>query len=111
MKKLSRQLSERILKECQWSERNGGVKDYYKYGDRITFLVGFDVQHILQEATSDEVRAEVRWLINTFDRPKGGMAITAGNGIVSGTPIENILAFLDEAVNYGAEHRQKFNLQ
>ena len=82
-----------------------------KYGDRITFLAGFDVQHILQEATPDEVRAEVRWLINTFDRPQGGMAIAAGNGIVSGTPIENILAFLDEAVYYGAEHRQKFNIQ
>ena len=82
-----------------------------KYGDRIAFLAGFDVQHTLQDATPDEVRAEVRWLINTFDQPKGGMAIASGNGIVSGTPIENIHAFLDEAINYGAEHRQKFKLQ
>ncbi|MFN2303283.1 MAG: uroporphyrinogen decarboxylase family protein, partial [Anaerolineales bacterium] len=82
-----------------------------KYGDRITFLAGFDVQHILQEATPDEVRAEVRWIIDTFDQPKGGMAIAAGNGIVSGTPIENIHAFLDEAVKYGTEHRHKFNMQ
>ncbi len=34
-----------------------------------------------------------------------GSAGGAGNGIVSGTPFENIAAFLDEAVRYGAKHR------
>lgn len=76
-----------------------------KYGDRLAFLAGFDVQHILQEGSPEDVRAEVRHLINTFDRPDGGMCIAAGNGIVSGTPFENIEAFLDEAVRYGARHR------
>ncbi len=80
-----------------------------EYGDRITFLAGFDVQHILQEATPDQVRAEVRWLIDTFDQPKGGMCIAAGNGIVSGTPFENIRAFLDESAKYGKQHRNIFN--
>ncbi len=79
-----------------------------EYGDRLTFLAGFDVQHILQEASPTEVRAEVRFLVDTFDRPDGGMCIAAGNGIVSGTPFENIAAFLDEAVKYGAEHRIAF---
>ena len=36
------------------------------------------------------------------------MCIAAGNGIVSGTPFENIDAFLDEAVRYGTEHRARF---
>jgi hypothetical protein len=36
------------------------------------------------------------------------MAIAAGNGIVSGTPFENIDAFLEEALIYGEEHRAKF---
>lgn len=75
------------------------------YGDRLAFLAGFDVQHILQEGSPDDVRAEVRHLINTFDRPEGGMCLAAGNGIVGGTPFENIEAFLDEAVRYGREHR------
>jgi uroporphyrinogen decarboxylase len=79
------------------------------YGDRITFLAGIDVQHILQESTPDEVQDEVRLLIDTFDRPDGGMCIAAGNGIVAGTPFENIEAFLDEAIEYGAKHRQTFN--
>lgn len=78
------------------------------FGDRMTFLVGFDVQHILQEATPDQVRAEVRYLIDTFDRPDGGMCMAAGNGIVRGTPFENIEAYLDETLKYGTEHRSRF---
>ncbi len=77
-----------------------------QYGNRLTFLAGFDVQHILQEASPEGVRAEVRWLIDTFDRPDGGLCLAAGNGIVAGTPFENIAAFLDEAVKYGTAHRQ-----
>jgi hypothetical protein len=79
-----------------------------EFGARLAFLAGFDVQHILQEGTSAEVRKEVRFLIDTFDGPGGGMAIAAGNGIVSGTPFENIDAFLEEALIYGEEHRAKF---
>ena len=79
-----------------------------EHGGRLTFLAGFDVQHILQEGTPEDVRAEVRHLIDTFDRPDGGMCLAAGNGIVSGTPFENIEAFLDEAARYGWEHRAGF---
>ncbi len=77
-----------------------------QFGDRLSFLAGVDVQHILQEADPAGVRAEVRALIETFDRPAGGMCIAAGNGIVSGTPFENIEAFLDESLHYGSLHRQ-----
>lgn len=79
-----------------------------QYGDRIAFLVGIDVQHVLQEGSPEDVRAEVRHLIDTFDRPGGGMCMAAGNGIVSGTPFENIEAYLDEAIRYGLEHRSRF---
>lgn len=79
-----------------------------RFGGRIAFWSGFDVQHLLREGTPEEVRAEVRHLIDTFDRPEGGMVIAAGNGIVAGTPFENIEAYLDESVRYGAEHRGRF---
>ncbi|MFA6135384.1 MAG: uroporphyrinogen decarboxylase family protein [Phycisphaerae bacterium] len=78
-----------------------------RFGDRLTFLVGFDVQQLLPKGSPEEVRAEVRHLIDTFDRPDGGMCLAAGNGIVGGTPFENIDAFLDEALKYGLAHRQK----
>jgi uroporphyrinogen decarboxylase len=79
-----------------------------EYGDRLNFLVGIDVQHTLQEKAPAAIRAEVRFLIDTFDRPEGGMCIAAGNGIVNGTPFENIDAFLEEALVYGVKHRQQF---
>ncbi len=78
------------------------------YGDKITFLAGIDVQHTLQEKGPAGVREEVRFLIDTFDRPEGGMCIAAGNGIVAGTPFENIEAFLEEALVYGEQHREAF---
>lgn len=79
-----------------------------QFGDRLGFWAGFDVQHTLREGTPEQVRAEVRFLIDTFDRPEGGMCIAAGNGIVAGTPFENIEAFLDEAVIYGKQHRRQY---
>jgi len=78
-----------------------------EFGDRLTFLAGIDVQHVLQEQGPGGVRQEVRFLVDTFDRADGGMCIAAGNGIVAGTPFENIEAFLDEAVNYGRRHRSR----
>jgi len=80
------------------------------YGARLSFLVGFDVQHALVEASTAEVRREVRSLIDTFDHSEGGMCIAAGNGIVAGTPLENIEAFLQESVLYGAHHRRPYAL-
>lgn len=80
-----------------------------EYGHRITFLAGIDVQHSLQEKDPQGVRQEVRFLIDTFDRPEGGMCIGAGNGIVGGTPLENIEAFLEEAYEYGLSHRRHYS--
>ncbi len=80
-----------------------------RYGDRLAFLAGIDVQHILPEGDPDQVRQHVRSLIDIFDRPDGGLCLAAGNGIVSGTPFENIEAFLDEAWAYGSEHRRRFD--
>ena len=79
-----------------------------RFGGRITFLAGIDVQHTLQEKDPEGVREEVRFLIDTFDRLEGGLCLAAGNGIVSGTPIENIEAFLEEALEYGEKHRLQF---
>ena len=76
------------------------IKIAKEFGDKLSFLVGFDVQHIIQEADEKGVREEVRFLIDNFNRPDGGMCLAAGNGIIAGTPIENIEAFLNEAVTY-----------
>ena len=67
---------------------------------KVAFWVGMDVQDTLINGTPDEVRAEVRRMRDTFDSPAGGFLYAAGNGIVSGTPIENIEAFLHEILTY-----------
>ncbi len=53
------------------------------------------------------MREEVRFIVDTFDRPEGRMCIAAVNGIVKGTPLENIEVCLDEACSYGKEHREQ----
>lgn len=70
---------------------------------KIAFWVGMDVQDTLINGTPEDVRREVRLMRDTFDSPEGGFLYAAGNGIVRGTPIENIEAFLDECLRYGNE--------
>ncbi len=65
------------------------------YGGRISFLAGVDVQHLLVEATPDQVREEIAQMKRTFNRG-GGCLLAMGNGIMPGTPLENIRAALEE---------------
>ena len=67
---------------------------------KIAFWVGMDVQDTLINGTPDAVRREVRVMRDTFDSPEGGFLYAAGNGIVRGTPLENIEAFLNEIITY-----------
>ena len=67
---------------------------------KVAFWVGMDVQDTLINATPEEVRKEVRLMRDIFDSPEGGFLYAAGNGIVSGTPLENIEAFLNECATY-----------
>ena len=67
---------------------------------KVAFWVGMDVQDTLINASPEAVRREVRLMRDTFDDPRGGFLYAAGNGIVGGTPLENIEAFLDECANY-----------
>ena len=50
------------------------------YGDRICILAGFDVQQAIPFGSPEEVRKEVRYLIDTFDRGRGRFMLTMGNG-------------------------------
>lgn len=68
---------------------------------KVAFLVGMDVQDTLINASPEAVRREVRLMRDTFDSPAGGFLYAAGNGIVAGTPLENIKAFLEECRAYG----------
>lgn len=70
------------------------------FGGRISFLAGFDVQHLLPEGSPAQVRQGVRELIDTFYKPEGGLLLAAGNGIMPDTPLDNIVAMLEEMATY-----------
>lgn len=70
------------------------------FGDRISFLAGVDVQHLLPEGTVEEVKKGVQELIDTFYKPEGGLLLAMGNGIMPGTSFENIEAAFKEMTLY-----------
>ena len=66
-----------------------------RYAGRLGFFVGFDVQHELIHMRPEEVTAEVERLAALYRHPSGGLLMGAGNGIMPGTPVENIRAMLE----------------
>lgn len=71
-----------------------------KYGDRISFLGGIDVQHLLPEEDVAGVRRGVEKFIDALYKPEGGLLLAAGNGILPDTPLENIEAMLEVISTY-----------
>jgi len=69
------------------------------YGDKITFLYGIDVQHLLPEGSPEEVKAEIIEMAKLFYKKEGGLLFAAGNGIMPDIPLENIDVMLDTVTN------------
>jgi uroporphyrinogen decarboxylase len=78
-----------------------------RFGGRITFFAGADVQYLLPNGTVEGVKQGIREMIDTFDRPGGGLILGAGNAIMPETPLENIEAYLDTITDYGTEVRRQ----
>jgi len=72
-----------------------------KYGKDICIWAGFDVQRIIPWGTPEEVRQEVRFMMDTYYRPEGRFMFTAGNGINGDCPIPSLEALYDEAFRSG----------
>ncbi len=71
------------------------------FGNRISIWAGFDVQQTIPYGTPEDVRREVRHLIDTYARADGRFLLTAGNGITADTPLESLRALYEEAYEYG----------
>lgn len=78
----------------------------HEFGDRVTFCVGIDVERVLRQGHADDVRDEVRWLIDTFDGHHGGLCVGLDRALPPGISPNNLLAFTDEVLRYGIEHRR-----
>lgn len=73
------------------------------YGDKICIWAGFDVQQTIPYGTEDDVRKEVRHMIDAYWRPEGRFMLTMGNGSTADWKHNCIRALYEESVAYGME--------
>jgi uroporphyrinogen decarboxylase len=71
-----------------------------RYGSRLVFCGAIDTQHILPKGSPEEVRQEVRRVINTLGEGGGYMAASV-HTIMNEVPPENILAMVDAVEEFG----------
>jgi len=71
-----------------------------KFDKRIIFCGGIDTQKILPSGTTDEVKQEVKRVINILGAGGGYMVATV-HTIMNEVPPENVLALVDAVEEYG----------
>ncbi|GKX31784.1 hypothetical protein SH1V18_42640 [Vallitalea longa] len=69
------------------------------YGKELSFHGGIDIQDTLPNGKEEDVREEVRNAIDILGKD-GGYILTSAHYIQGDTPVENIVAMYDEAVNF-----------
>lgn len=69
------------------------------FGKDLVFYGGLDVQHLLPNGSVDQVRQEVRRLINILGKG-GGYILASTHFLMDDVPYENVLAMYDEARHY-----------
>jgi uroporphyrinogen decarboxylase len=74
-----------------------------KYGRDICIWAGFDVQRVIPWGLPEDVRKEVRFMLDTYYRPEGRLLLGAGNGVNGDCPLKSLEALFDEAFMYSAK--------
>ena len=68
-----------------------------RYGDKLILVGNVGTSHVLSRGTPEEVRADVRRCLREAG-PNGGHLLQSGDGqVMPDAPLENILAYFDEA--------------
>ncbi len=71
-----------------------------RFGSRVVFHGGIDVQRVLPYGSVEEVMEEVRYRIRAFG-PGGGYILAPAHNIQDDVPPENIVAMFEAAHQYG----------
>ncbi len=71
-----------------------------RYGDKLTFCGAIDTQKILPFGTPEEVRQEVKRVIEIL-APGGGYMLSSVHTVMNEVQPENILAMVDAAMEFG----------
>lgn len=91
-----------ILNPIQWRCAGMDPAELKRnFGERLCFHGGVDNQHTLPFGTPEEVRAEVRWLIETLAADGTGYILAPCHAIQPNTSVENVLAMYEAAREYG----------
>ena len=91
-----------VLNPIQWRAGDWDLAALKSdYGGQLCFHGGVDNQQTLCFGTPEDVRAEVRMLIDTLASDKTGLIIASCHDLQPITPVENILAMYDAVREYG----------
>lgn len=71
-----------------------------RYGKNLCFCGGIDTHHVLPHGSTDEVRAEVRRVIQDLGSD-GGYMVASVHSIMNDVPAENVLAMAEAVKAYG----------
>ena len=71
-----------------------------RFGDQLTFCGAVDTHHVLPTGTIQEVRDEVKRVIDIM-APGGGFMVASVHTIMDEVPPENILAMVDAVEEFG----------
>jgi uroporphyrinogen decarboxylase len=72
----------------------------FRWGDQLTFCGAIDTHRILPTGTPEEVRDEVRRVIEILG-PGGGYMVSSVHTVMDDVPPENILAMVDAVEEFG----------
>lgn len=78
-----------------------GMDPHYlknEYGNDLVFFGGIDVQELLPYGTPESIKDEVKRRIEILGKG-GGYIVAPAHNIQADTPIENVFAFFDAALN------------
>jgi uroporphyrinogen decarboxylase len=91
-----------ILNPIQWRCGDWDLDALKReFGARLCFHGGVDNQHTLPHGTPDEVRAEVKWLIESLAADRTGYILAPCHNVQAITPVENVVAMYEAAREFG----------
>jgi uroporphyrinogen decarboxylase len=91
-----------ILNPVQWRCGNWDLAALKaQFGGRICFHSAVDNQETLPFGKPDDVRREVKWLVETLGGDRTGFIIGPCHNLQPVTPVENIVALYEAAGEYG----------
>jgi uroporphyrinogen decarboxylase len=91
-----------ILNPVQWRCGNWDLAEIKtQFGRKICFHSAVDNQITLPFGTANDVREEVKWLIDTLGNDVTGFVIGPCHNLQPVTPISNIIALYEAAHEYG----------